>query len=162
MGYSPHIAPQATNCAAPDTGNMGTQFSSGSSASRSDSLLPSRRGLCSIRQRRAAEKVLDASVERRDSKQLCHDGIRGCVLWMLRSRQIQLTACMRTVASSDATNLRGTIRKEGNKVIVNARKWVRFSQPPLGPEAESVAHISSCYTCSGSLVLEIPGTRFIS
>ncbi|KAJ9127113.1 hypothetical protein QFC24_001348 [Naganishia onofrii] len=27
------------------------------------------------------------------------------------------------VASSDATNLRATIRKEGNKVIVNARKW---------------------------------------
>jgi acyl-CoA dehydrogenase len=29
------------------------------------------------------------------------------------------------VASSDATNLRGSIRKEGGKVIVNARKWVR-------------------------------------
>jgi acyl-CoA dehydrogenase len=29
MGYSPHIAPQATNCAAPDTGNMGKPWAIG-------------------------------------------------------------------------------------------------------------------------------------
>ncbi len=29
------------------------------------------------------------------------------------------------VASSDATNLRGTITKEGDEVVVNCHKWVR-------------------------------------
>jgi hypothetical protein len=47
---------------------------------------------------------------------------RGTVCW-------RLAFGVRAVASSDATNLRGSIRKEGDEVIVNAHKWVRLFHP---------------------------------
>ncbi|GHJ87300.1 hypothetical protein NliqN6_3702 [Naganishia liquefaciens] len=83
MGHAPLVAPQATNCAAPDTGNMEVFARYGNPEQQAKYLTPLLNG------------------EIRSSFAMTEFG----------------------VASSDATNLRGSIRKEGGKVIVNARKW---------------------------------------
>jgi alkylation response protein AidB-like acyl-CoA dehydrogenase len=58
------------------------------------------------------------------------------------------------VASSDATNIRTSIRQEGDEIVINGHKWF------VGLECRHLRH----FTCASgtSAVQAIPGQRSIS
>src|SRR5665213_2327678 len=93
MGRSPRLGPVATNCAAPDTGNMELLAAYGTTAQKADWLDP----------------LLDGS--------------------------IRSSFCMSEpdVASSDATNIETTIRREGDEYVITGRKW--WSTGAMNPGA---------------------------
>jgi len=82
-GHSPALAPEALNCAAPDTGNMELLAEFGTEQQRADWLRP----------------LLDGD--------------------------IRSAFCMTEpqVASSDATNIATRIERDGDKYVINGRKW---------------------------------------
>ncbi len=82
-GHSPALAPEALNCAAPDTGNMELLAEFGTDQQRADWLRP----------------LLDG--------------------------EVRSAFCMTEpqVASSDATNIATRIERDGDKYVINGRKW---------------------------------------
>jgi acyl-CoA dehydrogenase len=94
MGRSPALAPEATNCAAPDTGNMELLHLFGSPEQHEQWLEP-----------------------------------------LLRA-EIRSAFCMTepAVASSDASNIETTIRREGEEYVIDGRKW--WSTGIMSPECK--------------------------
>ncbi|GAB2932518.1 acyl-CoA dehydrogenase family protein [Rhodococcus aerolatus] len=82
-GWSPDLAPEATNCGAPDTGNMETLHLFGSPQQKAEWLDP----------------LLDGQIRS---------------AFAMTEPQ---------VASSDATNIETSIRREGDEYVINGRKW---------------------------------------
>ena len=94
MGWSLDLAPEATNCAAPDTGNMELLHLFGSGE----------------QQRRWLRPLLDGQI--RSAFSMTEIG----------------------VASSDATNIETSIRRDGNEYVINGRKW--WSSGAADPRCE--------------------------
>ncbi len=92
MGRSPSLAPEATNCSAPDTGNMELLHLAGTAEQKATWLMP----------------LLDA--------------------------RIRSAFCMTepAVASSDASNIATSIRRDGADYVVDGQKW--WSTGAMSPD----------------------------
>lgn len=60
-------------------------------------------------------------IGRKDSFSVRHDG----TVWYVHSQVLAaaLLTAGAIVSSSDATNIRTSIKQEGNEIVINGRKW---------------------------------------
>ncbi|PIL36803.1 hypothetical protein GSI_00493 [Ganoderma sinense ZZ0214-1] len=100
LGRGGAIASESVNCSAPDTGNMEVLARYASPEQQQKWLVPLLNG--DIRSAFSMTERFGAHVVNVHSA-------------------LELTICV--VASSDATNIRTTIRQEGNEIVINGHKW---------------------------------------
>jgi hypothetical protein len=79
------------------------------------------RGFGTIWLTRATEEVAGPSFEWRDPVGICYDGKEWC--GEQQNTHIAIIFTPRAVASSDATNIRTSIRREGDEIVINGHKW---------------------------------------
>ena len=82
---------------------------------------PPNRGSGQVRNTRAAGTVVGAFIGRKDSFGFRHDR----TVWYELVRVLEVTSLITDdlVSSSDATNIRTSIKQEGNEIVINGRKW---------------------------------------
>jgi len=73
--------------------------------------------------------MVGALIGRKDSLGFRHD---GTIWFVLAYREGESLTDAAPVSSSDATNIRTSIKQEGNEIVINGRKWcVSQSDLPL-------------------------------
>lgn len=115
LGRAGHMGPESVNCSAPDTGNMGTL----------SCFFPSR---CLMLSTEVLARYANAEQQKKWLIPLLNGEIRSAFAMTERfgsSKPIDalLPLISHLVASSDATNIRTSIVREGNEIVINGHKW---------------------------------------
>lgn len=114
MGHAPRVAPESCNCSAPDTGNMG-EWRGRVRQSLETAQSP---GLCVLQLTPFPPR---AEVLARYGTQAQKDKYLQPLLEGRARSSFAMTEP--GVASSDAVNIRTSIRQEGNEIVINGHKW---------------------------------------
>ena len=113
-----HMASQVVNCSAPDTGNMGLVNSS--CIVEFIAYHVKCRGFGKIWLTSTAEEMAGTFTKWRHSIRICYDG----KTWSEHSNFASLYIFIHSlVASSDATNITTSIKREGDEIVINGHKW---------------------------------------
>jgi|SRR5882762_6971963 acyl-CoA dehydrogenase len=121
LGRGGNIASEALNCSAPDTGNMGTVVHAQAADTFPHVLF---RGFGTVWNSRATEEMACPTFKWRDSFFICYDGE---IWWVISRGEIFVTLYnlrITLVASSDATNIKTSITRESNEIVINGHKWL--------------------------------------
>jgi acyl-CoA dehydrogenase len=118
LGRGGHMAPEVVNCSAPDTGNMGNTLLIWSSALDLNYLTE------------VLARYGSPEQQKKWLVPLLNGEIRSAFamtekngLWNDTILHTRCHSRFFAVASSDATNIRTSIRREGNEIVVNGHKW---------------------------------------
>lgn len=121
LGRGGHVASEVVNCSAPDTGNMGACSSAFSEWTRDDDDGVCDRGARSVWLARATADVARPAAQRRDTLLVRDDGaLRYVYARPARPSSVFMEI---SVSSSDARNIKTSIRREGDEIVVTGHKW---------------------------------------
>ncbi len=81
--------------------------------------------------------MVDSSVEWGNTFRIRHDGKVWCVSGHKSKSRLPIRSRMQ-VASSDATNIRTSIRREGDEIVINGLKWFVSS-------SSAMCQLSKCH-----------------